>query len=119
MKTKWMLSIGLLALPLLALSHAMEFGLSKTTTIRGTVSKVEWMNPNAMLYIAVPESDGTITHWTNKMMGLGWSRNTVQRGDQIRLTGIRLQRTGSKRGYALALTWRDSFKVIDVDHPPN
>ena len=122
MKTKRMLWIGLLVLPLLALSLASVFGgigLGKTTTIKGIVSKVEWMSPNARLYISVPESDGTITHWTIKMMRIDWSRNTVQQGDQIRIDGIRLRRTGPKVGYTLALNWSDGFKVIDVHHPPN
>ena len=103
----------LMVLPLLA-HHSIraEYDLSKTTTIQGTVTKVEWMNPHGRFYLDATDADGKVNHWEvemgspNGLRKTGWTRNTIQQGDQISVEASPAK-DGSKLGYARVLTWPD------------
>jgi len=52
------------ALPLLAHhSFSAEFDSSKTVTLHGVVSKVDWVNPHIFVYLDVKDDAGKITTW--------------------------------------------------------
>ena len=52
------------ALPLAAHhSFAAEFDGSKTLTMKGVVSKVDWVNPHIFIYIDVKDESGKATTW--------------------------------------------------------
>ena len=61
----WAASAALLcALPLLAHhSFSAEFDSTKTVTLRGVVSKVEWINPHIFIYVDVKDDAGKTTTW--------------------------------------------------------
>jgi len=40
-----------------------EFDTGKAMTLKGTVAKVQWMNPHIFLYIDVKEADGSVSSW--------------------------------------------------------
>jgi len=68
MKTKhFMIGAGLvvaLAQPLSAHhSFAAEFDASKTVTLTGTVTKLEWANPHIWVYLDVKDAQGSLQHW--------------------------------------------------------
>ena len=51
-------------LPLLAHhSFAAEFDASKTVTLRGVISKVDWINPHIFVYVDVKDDGGKTTTW--------------------------------------------------------
>jgi hypothetical protein len=62
---------SILALAFLALltptqahhSVSGEFDLSKPMTLKGVVSKVEWINPHIYIYIDVKDDTGATTTW--------------------------------------------------------
>ena len=41
-----------------------QFDMSKSMTLKGVVSKVEWINPHIYISLDVKESDGTTTTWS-------------------------------------------------------
>ena len=52
------------ALPVLAHhSFAAEFDSSKTVTLKGTISKVDWVNPHIFVYVDVKDDGGKTTTW--------------------------------------------------------
>jgi hypothetical protein len=52
------------ALPLIAHhSFAAEFDSDKTLTLRGTISKVDWVNPHIFVYLDVKDEAGKTTTW--------------------------------------------------------
>jgi len=69
----------------------------------GAVTKVEWMNPHVWIYVDVEFEHGEAENWgfelgsVNGLIRHGWSRNSVQVGDEISVTGYRA-RDGSRRG---------------------
>ena len=83
-------------------SFAAEFDADKPINLRGSVTKVEWMNPHAYFYIDVTEPDGKVTNWAlemgspNGLMREGWSRNTLKIGDIVTVEGSRAKDGRSK-----------------------
>jgi hypothetical protein len=83
----WLL---LAAAPLLAHhSLAAEFDSSKPITLRGKITKVEWMNPHVYVWIDVVDFAGKVTNWRvesaapNYLRSLGWTKDTVKPGDSM------------------------------------
>jgi hypothetical protein len=99
-------------------SIAAEYNLSKTITIQGTVTKVEWMNPHARVFLSVTEADGSLVDWEiemvspNVLMKSGWTRGTIKPGDQISVDALEAK-DGTKLGYARAVTWPDG-RILSV-----
>ena len=61
-----MLGIGFAAMAMPALGHhsfAAEYDIKKTLTVSGTVTKVEWLNPHARVYMDVKDDAGKVANW--------------------------------------------------------
>lgn len=75
-------------------SFAAEFDFKKAVSLDGTVTKVDWINPHARVYMDVKEADGKVSNWEcelgspNTLMHKGWNRNSLKPGDQITVSGF-------------------------------
>ena len=85
-----------LAAPLFAHhSFAAEFDDKQPVALKGTVTKVEWLNPHVWLYIDVKDASGAVQHWQceggapNGLTRQGWSKSTLKAGDEIAIEGFR------------------------------
>ena len=74
-------------------SFSAEFDRDKPIELTGTVTKVEWTNPHARIYIDV-EEDGKVVNWDfelgppNGLMRQGWNRNSLQQGHVVKINGF-------------------------------
>ena len=66
-------------------SFAAEFDITKPVTLTGKVTKLEWTNPHAYLFVDVADAQtGTVTNWEiemgspNGLTRLGWTRNVAE-----------------------------------------
>ena len=89
---------GLLVSAAPALAHhsfSAEFDAKQPVKLTGTVTRLDWANPHAWLYIDVKDETGKVTNWglelggPNALMRLGWSRNSLKPGDVITAEGTR------------------------------
>ena len=98
MKTQLALFAGATLLLFVAVGYAhhpfsAEYDWTKPVTITGSVSKLEWANPHATLYVDAKDENGKVKQWKLEMGGLaaltraGWNRNTVKMGDQVTVEG--------------------------------
>ncbi len=100
-------------------SFAAVFDVDKSVAVSGTVTKVEWMNPHAWIYIDVDNDDGGSDNWAfelgspNGLMRRGWTRKTIQVGDAISVTGYRA-RDGSLRGNVKSVVLADGTELTGM-----
>jgi Family of unknown function (DUF6152) len=71
------------------------FDMSKSVTVKGTVTSFDWTNPHAYIYFEVKDEKGVVEKWSAELGALGmlaragWSRNTLKPGDEITAIGNR------------------------------
>ena len=80
-------------------SFAAEFDINRPVKLTGTVTKLEWTNPHAWVFIESKDDKGNAQSWAIELVGindllrLGWGRNRVKTGDVINIDGF-----GAKNG---------------------
>ena len=96
----------LAALPLAAHhSLATKYKTAQIIMIEGTITKVDWSNPHARLYIDTKDPAGMIEMWDLEMASPnlltinGWKIDTFRKGDRV-VVSAHPSRDGSHEGYA-------------------
>jgi Family of unknown function (DUF6152) len=75
-------------------SFSAEFDVNKPRKLSGTVTRMEWTNPHAWVYIDAKDEKGAMQNWAIEMVGindllrLGWGRNKLKPGDVINVDGF-------------------------------
>jgi hypothetical protein len=91
-------------------SFDAEFDREKTIDITGVVTKVDWVNPHAFVYVDARDEQGEVTRYTIEMgppyalVRGGWTRNTLKIGDTVTVTGAALAKDGSPAAGSLPTT---------------
>src|ERR1700679_4207699 len=122
MKAKWMglLGGGMMWAAIPGFAHhsfSAEYDRSKPIQLKGTVTKVEWMNPHARFYVDVKDDGGKVTNWEfelgspNGLMRSGWTRNSLKAGDVIQVSGSRAK-DGSNLVNANSVAFEDGKRVL-------
>jgi len=119
MKSKVLLSIGVLLIAAVPMdahhSFSAEYDATAIVTLKGVVSKVEWSNPHVHISVDVKDESGKVTTWDtegnppNTLIRTGFTRNTVNVGDTITISGFRA-RDNSTRASRCELTTEDGKK---------
>jgi hypothetical protein len=107
-----MVSIGMLAAAgSVAAHHAFnsEFDANRPVKFRGTVTKMEWVNPHAWIHIAVKKPDGTMEEWMieagtpNTLFRRGLTKQSLQPGMEVLVDGYQ-SKDGALRANGRDLT---------------
>jgi hypothetical protein len=75
-------------------SFAAEYDRDKPIELTGAVTKVEWTNPHARIYIDVKDADGKVVNWDfelgppNGLMRQGWRRDSLRAGHVVTINGF-------------------------------
>ena len=75
-------------------SFSAEYDRDKPVDLTGTVTKVEWTNPHARIYIDVKDETGKVVNWDfelgppNGLMRQGWNRNSLREGHLVTIKGF-------------------------------
>jgi len=115
--TGFLIGLGVLVAPALAHhSAAAEYDITKSLTLQGTITKVEWVNPHIRFYMDVKGTDGKVVNWEIETGGpggflrQGFSRNTLKVGDPITVKAYPAK-DGDNLGDATDITLADGRKM--------
>src|SRR5215510_4064758 len=98
-------------------AFATEFDASKQVTIKGIVTKIDWVNPHVWFYLNVKKENGTIENWgfemggPNSLRNSGWTKETMKIGDELQVEGF-LARNGSRNVNAKNVTMAATGKKL-------
>jgi len=98
-------------------SFAAEYDSKKPVTMKGIITKVDWMNPHVYFFIDVKDDSGNITNWGFEMgppAGLqrgGWTRNTMKVGDEVIVEGT-LAKDGARQANARSVVMANTGKKL-------
>ena len=98
-------------------AFAAEFDANKPVKFRGTVTKVEWVNPHAWVHIDVKGDDGKITPWMieaaapNALLRRGWTKTSLPIGVEILVEGFQAK-DGANRANGSVITFTDGKKLF-------
>lgn len=112
-------SISLISVPIFAHHGASAYDSKKLTTLKGTVTEFQFVNPHSEIFFDVTDSSGKVQKWTAEAVSVaslsryGWTRNTFKPGDRITIMG-NLAKNGS---YTMRLSKivLPSGKVLSVE----
>jgi hypothetical protein len=83
----------LLVHPAFAHHSSAGFNIQHPITIKGKVTKFDWANPHAFIYLNVKNKNGGVDEWRveanspNMLSRVGWNRDIIKEGDEITATG--------------------------------
>lgn len=98
-------------------SFAAEFDARRPVKLRGTVTKMEWVNPHSWIHIDVKNPDGSISKWMieagapNSLIRRGWNKNSLPPGMEILVEGFQAK-DGQLRANGRDVTFPDGSKLF-------
>lgn len=118
-------SAGLLvsAVPVLAHhSFAAEYDANKKVELKGVVTKFEWTNPHAHVYLDVTDPSGKVANWNlelaspNMMVRNGWRRNSLKPGDAVTVVAAQAK-DGTNTASVQTVTTSDGSQLTFMAAP--
>ena len=94
-----------------------EFDPNKIVTFKGQVTKIEWTNPHARIYVDVAQPNGSIVNWNVELAAVsalvrnGWTRSALKVGDTVSVEGLHA-RSGAPIANARSVVLPDGRKVL-------
>ena len=95
------------AVPVLAHHSASSmYDPAKKMTLKGTVTKVVWINPHIAIYLDAPDPNqgGKVVNWElgdgqapNGLYRKGWRKDDLKPGDVVTVEGCTLARDGTNK----------------------
>ena len=76
-------------------AFAAEFDANSPIKLRGTVAKVELINPHSWIHIDVKDADGKVSRWMieggtpNTLLRRGFTKNSLPIGSEMLVDGYR------------------------------
>ena len=94
---------GLLLVPTWLLAHHAEanYDHENLWVMKGTVTKMDFVNPHIIVYFDIKAKSGDVESWSgttsspNAMRRYGWTPSSAKAGDEIVVTGF-LDKEGKK-----------------------
>ena len=98
-------------------SFSAEYDGKQPITLKGTVIKMEWINPHSWIHLAVKNADGTTTEWMiesgtpNTLVRRGFTKQSLLPGTEITVEGYRAK-NGANRANGADLILADGKRLF-------
>ena len=108
-------------------SFAAEFDADKTVTIKGVVSKVDWVNPHIFIYVDVKDANGKTTTWALQSLpplffrGSGLTKDVLMSKQEVTVTANPAKDGTQAYGFMTKLSYPDGhvFSMSPADADPS
>ena len=105
-------------------SFAAEFDASEPITLKGTLTKMEWLNPHGWLHVDVAQPDGTVVNWAvevagpNALIRRGLRQTDFPIGSELIIEGYRAKNgTPTASGASVSFADGQNFFLGASDAP--
>jgi hypothetical protein len=111
---------GLLWATVPAVAHHSLYAVfdeEQSVTLKGVVSKVEWVNPHVYLYLDVTDESGKVSTWSvetfppTTLRRAGLTREKLGQGETVTLLGFKA-RNGTPLAFLRKLTFADGRELL-------
>ena len=98
-------------------SFSAEFDVNKPVTLKGTIVRMDWINPHSWLHVEVKQPDGTAVPWKfefgtpNSLIRRGFRPKDLPVGAEVSVTGYRTL-DGSNAAAASDIVLADGRKLF-------
>jgi hypothetical protein len=98
-------------------SFAAEFDANQPVTLKGTVTKMEWINPHTWMHLDVKNPDGTVTKWMieggtpNTLVRRGFTKASLLPGTEVTIEGYRAK-NGANRANGADMILSDGRRLF-------
>jgi hypothetical protein len=93
-------------------AFAAEFDADQPIDLKGSVTRIKWVNPHSWLFFDVKGADGSVTNWgvefgaPNQLAKIGLKKSDVAVGTEVHIKGYR-SKNGGPFGYSVIVTFAD------------
>jgi hypothetical protein len=112
----------IISVPLLAHHGSAAYDNTKMTTLTGTVTDFQFIQPHPLIYLDAKDADGNVEKWfvemtaPNHLVHYGWNSRKIHAGDVIKVTGHAAK--NGKKTLNLSKIYDASGKEIPLGPPP-
>jgi len=105
-------------------SFAAEYDAAKPITLRGTVTKVDWVNPHAWLHLEAKAADGSVAEWMvemgtpNVLVRRGFTKKSLAPGAELVVQGY-LAKNGERKVNGGSVAFADGTRLFVGGSGPN
>jgi len=98
-------------------AFSAEFDENKPVNLEGAVTKADWVNPHAWIYLDVKGEDGKVVNWAvemgppNALLRRGWKKSSMQVGTILKVEGF-AAKNGKDFANATNVTMPDGTKIF-------
>ena len=120
-RNRVVLAIAIVAISVASLSahhsFAAEFDANKPITLKGTVVKMDWVNPHSWIHLDVKNPDGSVTRWMieggtpNTLIRRGFTKNSLLPGTEVTIMGYRAK-NGANRANGADMILPDGRRLF-------
>src|SRR5688500_12478769 len=120
-----LLVVGLLLAGRAVVAHhafSAEFDAEKPVKLTGAVTRLDWTNPHAWIYVDIKDESGKVANWgfelasPNGLMRNGWTRFSLKPGDVVTIEGSRAK-NGSTNANAQSVITSTGQKLFAGANP--
>ena len=99
-------------------SISAEFDTSKSFTVKGTLTKIEWVNPHAYIYVDAKDESGSLTAYSfetgppGNLRRSGVLRNMFNVGDAVSIEAYAAKDGTRHLGLVRSITFADGRTIV-------
>jgi hypothetical protein len=97
-------------------SFSAEFDANRPVKLKGTISRIEWINPHSWIHVDVKDAEGKVTKWMieggspNALIRRGITSQILKVGMEVSVDGYQAK-DGSTRANGRDITLADGRKL--------